>query len=225
MIKQILTLARGRSADATQAVLDANALSILRQQMREAAAGVEQSRKALAVVMAYSDREKGSLAKLDTRIEDLEGRAIAALSQGQEALAHEAAGAIAGLEAERRSTTQAIDMYGSDISRLRQILRDSEAQLAEMKRGQRLAQANDATLRLRGSLPDMGRSDLADAAATLKRLQDRQDHAAATAKAMADLSASRSADAVSDRLTAAGCGAPKHSDAEAVLARLKAQAS
>ena len=53
MLKKLFTLVRGRSVDASQSFLDANAIALLRQQMRDAANGVDKSRKAIAIVMAY----------------------------------------------------------------------------------------------------------------------------------------------------------------------------
>ena len=222
MFRQLITLARGRSSDAAEAVMDANALSILRQQLRDAASAVEQSRKALAVVMAYSEREKATLNKTKDQIATLETRALEALEKGHEDLASEAADAIAALEAEADATQQSIKTYTSEITRLRSSLKESEAQLVELKRGQRLAEANDKAIRLRGVLPNVARTDLDEAAQTLKSLQDRQDQATATASAMAQLSTQLKAESLDDRLAAAGCGAPKQSSGAAVLERLKA---
>lgn len=223
MFKQLFTLARARSEDATQAVIDANALSLLRQQLRDAAVGVEKSRKSLAVVMAYAEREQVSLTKVTDQISDLETRALEALEQDKEELAIEASEAIATLEAEATATRHTIDTYTTEITRLRKTLKQSEAQLTELKRGQRLAQANERALHVRGSLPAVSANHLADATATLDRLKERQEHAEATAIAMTELSTEARTDTLSDRLAAAGCGTPKQSDAAAVLERLKAK--
>ncbi|MBL9054477.1 MAG: PspA/IM30 family protein, partial [Tabrizicola sp.] len=91
MLNTVVTLIRGRSQDAAQAVADANALSILRQQLRDAAAGVEAARRAVAVVMAYAERERKALPRIGGQLADLETRAVAALGQGREDLASEAA--------------------------------------------------------------------------------------------------------------------------------------
>lgn len=104
IFKQLLTLARGRSADASQRFLDMNAVSLLRQQMCDAASGVEKSRKAVAVVMAYAKREQTSLAGINAKITDLEARTIEALEKDREDLALEAATSIANFEAERDAT-------------------------------------------------------------------------------------------------------------------------
>lgn len=221
MFKQLITLARGRAADGSQAVLDANALSILRQQMREAAHGVEKSRKAVAVVMAYAEREKSTLNQVEARIKDLEIRVVDALKKDREDLATEAAETIAQLEAERDTTHKAIRAYDTQIARLKTCLTDSETCLREMQRGQHLAEANDKIHRLRGVMPSGHINDLKDAEATLKRLQEQQEHAEATATAMMELSVSSSAEDMSKRLAEAGHGAPIKTDATAVLERLK----
>ena len=202
MLRQLMTLAKGRTQDVAEAVLDANALSLLRQQLREAASGVEQSRKALAIVMAYSEREKAALERIMAKLSSLEVRALDALAQGHEDLAQDAADAMAELEAEAEATRNAIAVYEQDIGALRQTQKDNEALLMELKRGQRLAEANNKTLSLRGAVPDMAHANLDDAAATLRRLKEKQAHAAATSKAMAALSARANADAVDDKLAA-----------------------
>ncbi len=224
MFKQLFTLVRGQTTEGSQTMLDANALSLLRQQMRDAARGVDKSRKAVAVVMAYAEREKASLKRLDAQILDLETRALDALEQNCEELASEAAVTIAHLEAERDTTCKAIEAYQTQINRLKQCLMESETCLREMKRGQHLAEANDKAQRLRGVMPSGYVNDLKDAEKTLKRLQERQEHAEATATAMVELSVGTNAENMTERLAEAGYGAPMKPDATAVLDRLKKKA-
>lgn len=224
MFKQLVTLVRGQSNEASQSMLDANALSLLRQQMRDAAQGVSKSRKAVAVVMAYAEREKASLTRLEAQIADLEARALDALEQDCVELASKAAGTIAQLEAERDTTRKVIEAYQTQILRLKQCLTENEACLREMKRGQHLAEANDKAQRLSGVMPSGYINDLKDAEATLKRLQERQEHAEATATAMVELSADTSAESMTEKLAEAGYGAPLKADATAVLDRLKKNA-
>lgn len=223
MLKQLFTLARGRSADASQSFLDLNAITLLRQQMREAAVGVDKSRKAVAVVMAYADREKAALVALNKKITDLETRAIVALDQDREDLAAEAAGAIAELECEREATQKTIERYTTEIDKLREILSQNTAALNEMKRRQRIAEATEKTQRIRGDFPRLAENDLSDASQTLNRLQERQEHADATMAAMNELSMTAQADTLTERMAAAGMGAPIKTTADDVLARLKSK--
>lgn len=225
MFKQLFTLVRGRSADSAEAFLDANALPLLRQQIREAAVCVDKSRKALAMVMAYAEREKVSFTQIEAKITDLEVRATAALDNDQLELATEAATAIAHLEAERDATQKTISVYTSEIARMRESLAKSQSVLAELTRGQRLAEANDKAQRVQGQMTTLQSSNLEEAAHTLKRLQERQAHSDATVVALGELSVTTNAAAMSDRLAAAGCGPAKQSDAEAVLARLRSKKS
>ena len=140
-----------------------------------------------------------------------------------EDLAREAAATIAHLEAERDATAQTIANYTAEIARLRDHLTKSQGVLAQLKRGQRIAEANDKAHRAHGQITTLQSSNLEEAAATLQRLQERQAHSDATMAAMEELSVTQNADAMSDRLANAGYGAPKVSSADDVLARLKAK--
>lgn len=221
MFNTIITLVRGRSHDTAQALADANALSILRQQLRDAAAGVEGARRSIAVVMAYAERERKSLPRINAQIADLETRALAALTQNREDLAAEAAAAIAQLEAERTTTETALATYEMEIARLRDELSGAESRLRDLNRGLQLADAAQKSQAVRGVVARPVTASLAEAEATLTRLQARQFHAEATAAAVVDLSVGPSAEAVSARLAAAGCGPALKPDAAEVLARLK----
>jgi phage shock protein A len=221
MFNTLITLVRGRSHDAAQGLADANALSILRQQLRDAAAGVEAARRSVAVVMAYAERERKSLPRINAQLSDLEGRALAALTQDREDLAVEAAAAIAQLEAERTTTERALATYEVEIVRLREEVQGAETRLRELQRGLQLADAAQKSQSVRGVVSRPVTASLAEAEATLTRLQSRQFHAEATAAAVIDLSAGQSAEAVAARLAAAGCGPSLKPDAAAVLARLK----
>jgi phage shock protein A len=225
MFNLIVTLLRGRNADAAEALTNTLALPILRQQLRDCAAGVETARRAVAMVMAYAERERKSADRIAAQLADLETRALDALAKGRDDLAAEAAGAIAQLEAERDTTARALSTYDAEIAHLRGVLADAESRLRDLQRGQRLAIATDHSQRLHDRAAATATASLSDAEATLARLQERQTTTEAARAALLDLSASTNAEAMRNRLAAAGCGAPLRPDAASVLARLKAQAA
>src|SRR5215475_5519423 len=101
MIKSFWTLLRGATHSAEQELLDQSALLILDQHIRDAAAGIERAKRALAVAIAQDEAEGKRLESTLSRIADLEDRAVAALNGGSEELAAEAAEAIAVMEADR----------------------------------------------------------------------------------------------------------------------------
>ncbi|PTV97510.1 phage shock protein A (PspA) family protein [Rhodobacter aestuarii] len=224
MFKMMTTLIRARSHDAVDAFTDANALTILRQQLRDAAEALEGAKRAVAVVMAYAAREEKAAARIADQLADLEARALDALAKGRDDLATEAAAAIAELEAEADATARAITHYKAEIHRLRDTVSLAEQRLRTLQRGKQIADAAQRTQKLRGTLPDGVMASLREAEATLERLQDRQSHSEEVEIALTELSISSSAESTSARLAAAGCGAPLRSGAADVLARLRAKA-
>jgi phage shock protein A len=119
MLKFLLTLTRGAVAAAEEEAVDRHALLILDQQMRDATAAVERSRRALGVAIAQDQAEAKRLEDTLARISDLETRAVAALNGGREDLATEAAEAIAGLEAERDAIRSARATFAAEIASLK----------------------------------------------------------------------------------------------------------
>jgi len=78
MFKQLLTLLRGKSFEAGNAVIQRNAMALLDQQLRDSAAAISAAQHALARAMAEEQQEAQRLAALATRITGLEDRARAA---------------------------------------------------------------------------------------------------------------------------------------------------
>lgn len=220
MLKQFFALVRGHSHEAAEAMVDRNAMVILRQQIRDCADAIAAARRAVAVAIAQNEQEVVQFRKLVARIEDLEKRTIAAIEQEQNELAREAAETIAMLEAERDASSEAQKSFGTEIERLKRIIRASEMRLRELQRGQRIVAAVDTTQRLRETAPRSSLSALKDAEETLLRLRTRQKQIDATAAAMAEMEQAGDPAALSEKLAAAGCGAPLRSSADAVLERL-----
>lgn len=221
MFKQILTLMRGRAHEAEEAFGDRHALPILAQQIRDAARGVEAARRAVAVAIAQNRLETENAERLAVRIKDLETRTIAALETGRDDLATEAAGSIARLETELQNARQVQAEFSGGIDRLRQAVRQSEMRLSALRRGERLALARDRTRRLSNDAP--GENTLADAEATLARLEQRQREAELTAEALTTLETGPDPAALAEKLAAAGCGRPLVTSADEVLQRLRSR--
>lgn len=224
MFKQFFALIRGRAYESAEMVSDANALAILRQQIRDCTSAIDAARKAVAIAIAQNEQEAVQGKKLAARIDDLEKRTIAAIEQGKDDLAREAAETIALLEAERDASFEAQKNFGAEIDRLKKTVRASETRLRELERGQRLAAATDKTQRLRSVAPSSGLSALKDAEETLLRLRVRQKQIDATASAMDEMEQSNDPSALSEKLASAGCGAPLKTSADDVLQRLAKKA-
>src|ERR1700750_229354 len=226
MIKTVLTLFRGSVAAAGEELEDRTALLILDQQMRDAAAAVERSKRTLALAIASDQQEGRRLETTNARIADLEERASAALAGDREDLAREAAQAIANLEADRDAALTARTLFASEITRLKRHVANAEARITELDRGRRIARASEAVRALRRSGIEAARpyeSTLPEAEATLKRLRDRQMEAQAADDALIEIDASSGPLATAEKLAEQGFGPRLKSTADDVLARLNSK--
>jgi phage shock protein A len=222
MLKTLTTLIRGAAAAAEQEFTDRSALLILDQQIRDAAAGIERAKRALALAIAQDDAEGKRLEATLSRIADLEERAVAALAAGREDLAGEAAEAIAVMEADRDAIRQAQATFAREIAHMRTTVANANQRLTELERGRRIAQAAEAVRRMKTGVPGTdGPAALAEAEATLRRLRARQAESAAAAAALQSLDDVTAPDAVASRLEQAGFGRRMRPSAADVLARLR----
>jgi phage shock protein A len=226
MFKTVLTIFRGRVAAAGEELEDRTALIVLDQQMRDAAAAVDRSKRTLALAIAGDQQEGRRLDATNARIGDLETRATAALEGGRDDLAREAAQAIANLEAERDAAMTARALFASEIVRLKRHVANAEARIAELDRGRRLARASEAVRSLRRSGIEAARpyeATLPEAERTLKRLRERQLEAQDADEALIEIDAASGPLATAEKLAEQGFGPRMKSTADDVLARLKAK--
>ncbi|WP_342724434.1 PspA/IM30 family protein [Bradyrhizobium sp. B097] len=226
MFKTVLTIFRGSVAAAEEELQDRTALVVLDQQMRDAAAAVDRSKRTLALAIAGDQQEGRRLEATNARIADLEVRASAALEGGRDDLAREAAQAIANLEAERDAAMTARTLFATEITRLKRHVANAEARIAELDRGRRLARASEAVRSLRRSGIEAARpyeSTLPEAEATLKRLRERQMETQAADDALFEIDTASGPLVVAERLAEQGFGPRMKSTADDVLARLRAK--
>ena len=225
MFKQFLTFFKGQAVTSAEQVLDANALVVLRQQIRESAVSVQSARNALALAVAQNQAEADHGNRLAAQIADLETRAIAAMAQDKAELAKEAAAMIAGLEGDHTASLQAQKNFETEISRQKKIVRQAESRVQELERGLRLAQVTDKTQRLTTGLPNHGLSNLKDAESTLARLKSRQLETDRKEAALSELNTELSPDALAARMADAACGPSIKTNADDVLKRLAARST
>ncbi|MBR1203303.1 MULTISPECIES: PspA/IM30 family protein [unclassified Bradyrhizobium] len=226
MFKTVLTIFRGSVAATEEELQDRTALVVLDQQMRDAAAAVDRSKRTLALAIAGDQQEGRRLEATNARIADLEVRASAALEGGRDDLAREAAQAIANLEAERDAAMTARTLFATEITRLKRHVANAEARIAELDRGRRLARASEAVRSLRRSGIEAARpyeSTLPEAEATLKRLRERQMETQAADDALFEIDTASGPLATAEKLAEQGFGPRMKSTADDVLARLRAR--
>jgi phage shock protein A len=228
LLKTLSTLLRGAVADAEEAVFDANAIRVLEQQLRDAAASLEHSKRELACAIAHQSSEERAISALSERIADLEESGAKAVLAGREDLGMEAAVVIAATEDERNERRAALERYSAEVRRLRQFAEDGRKRLMDLRRGLELARAQESLRRAGAN----GRRALASGAGSLRQAEDTLVKIRELQARSDDVDAaydlldrqSREED-LSERLAAHGFGAKSKTDALDVMARLKARAS
>ena len=111
IFSKLITLFRGTAHEAGAAVVDANALRILDQEIRDADNALARARDDLATLVAKRRMTEKEVQNLKDQSSRYENSARAALSKGDEALATEVATRIAELEGEiALKTPQLADM-------------------------------------------------------------------------------------------------------------------
>ena len=101
ILKDLLTALKGGANEIGEAIVDANAVRILEQEIRDAEAAIGNAKQSLTRMKSAEIRLKREVATLDADVADYERKALAALNAGEEALAAEVAERIAELETER----------------------------------------------------------------------------------------------------------------------------
>ena len=224
MFKTLTTLIRGAAAKAEEDFADRHALLILDQQIRDAASATEGAKRALSIAIAQDESEGKRLEATLKRFADLEERATAALADGREDLATEAADAIALMETDRDAIKESRRAFAADVAQLKTAVASAGHRLAELERGRRIALATESVRRLKarsGTGGNAGMAALADAERTLQRLRERQVDDAAAAAAYDTLAPGLNPDATASRLEAAGYGRRTRATAADVLDRLR----
>jgi len=224
MFKTLTTLIRGAAAKAEEDFADRHALLILDQQIRDAASATEGAKRALSIAIAQDESEGKRLEATLKRIADLEERATAALADGREDLATEAAEAIALMETDRDAIKESRRAFAADVAQLKTAVANAGHRLAELERGRRIALATESVRRLKtrtGVGGSAGSAALAEAERTLKRLRERQVEETAAAAAYDALAPGLNPDATASRLEAAGYGRRTRATAADVLDRLR----
>jgi len=221
IIKKLMTLLRGTATEAGQRAVDANALTILDQEMRDAGTQLNRSRDELTKLMAQSklgqqklDARAGKMAELGRYVEG-------ALGKGDQQLALDVAGKLASLEAEQKTEEVAKASLDKAIVTLKDTINKTEARLRSMRTQIDQVKATEAVQRAQAAIAQRhagANNQMSSALDSLARIQSRQAEQAARIEASEELESETGDGDLNKRLAAAGL-LTGDNDAHAVLAR------
>lgn len=222
MWKQLVTLIRGTAHEAGQSVVDARALTILDQQIRDAGTAQAKARDDLATLTARRRMVEKDLEALTVQRSKYEASARAAMARGDMDLAREVAERLASIEADQAAKTpQIADMRAAE-DRIRGIIKQSDGKIETLRREVEVVRANESVQKAQatvaasygGTLSSMG-----SAADSLKRIKEQQAIRDEKFKAAAELEDMRTGADLDAKLRDAGL-LQGSSSADDILARL-----
>ena len=176
-ITKLLTALRGAANDAGEKAVDANALRILDQELRDADKANAQAKEQLATIMGKKKVAEQKLDGLQADYERRMGQVRTALDRGEEDLAREVAGAVKQIEQQGQAEQEVISTYDRTIQDLRAAIRDNDAKIDAIRREVDTVKANEALVRAQASVASGSagaNSSLGSAADSLQRIKERQ---------------------------------------------------
>lgn len=225
MLAKLSALFRGTAREAGQAVVDANALKILDQEIRDADTAQGKARDDLAGLVARRRMAENELKSFGDQIAKYESSVRAALSQGKEDLAREVAGRIAELETEIGTRGPMIEGMKEAEARLRTAISTTDQKIETLRREIDIVKVNDSVQKAQTSvaLQSQGaHSRIGSAADSLQRIKQRQAVQEERLRVGQELEDKRTGADLDAKLRDAGI-LPGHASADDVLARLTAQ--
>lgn len=225
MLRKLSALFRGTAHDAAQGVVDANALKILDQEIRDADNAQGKARDDLAGLVARRRMAENELASFRDQIGKYESSARTALGQGKTDLAREVASRIAELEGEIATRGPMIEDMKAAEARLRTAIATTDQKIETLRREIDIVKVNESVQRAQTSvaLNSAGaQSRIGSAADSLQRIKQRQAVQEEKLRANQELEDKRTGADLDAKLREAGI-LPGQSSADDVLARLTQQ--
>ena len=221
MFGTLKTLFTGANAQAEEQLRDVYATQLIDQKIREAQANLKAAKLGLASLIQRSRGETRQIETLDGRIADLIQRAEAAMGEGREDLARQAAQAIADMENEKviRATTR--NRLEAREMQLRQSVETSNRRIIDLRQGAVAARAVRSEQAIQKGLTKHlgGESPMDEADDLIKRVLG-QDDPFEQGEILAEIDRGLDHADIGDRMADAGFGAHGRSTAADVMARL-----
>lgn len=224
ILKKILTALRGGAREMGEAVVDAQGVRILEQEIHDAKESLEQARSDLADVMAQETQAQRQTQVLKAQLAESEGHVNEALDKGEEGLALELAGKVAEAEGQLAQQEEVATSYAEHVSNLKEMMAEAEHQIAEYERQLSMLKTTESVHKTTEAISDTftsTNSSVRSAKETLERVKAKQQHSADRLKAAQQLEREANNSELNEKMAAAGIG-KQQSDADDVLARIKA---
>ena len=223
MFGTLRTLINGANARAEEQLRDIYSIELIEQKIREATTSLKAAKVSLAGLIQRKRSEERQADALKTRISDLVVRTKAAVKAEEDALAMEAANAIATMENELVMRQETIQRLETRVMRLEGSVETAHRRLVDLKQGAIAAKSvrREQTLQTRlGHAGGLSTGAMDEAEELIAQVMNRDDPFEKS-EILREIDADLNHDTVADRMAAKGLGASTKTTAADVLARFK----
>ena len=226
VLKDLMQAVRGGANELGESIVDANAIRILEQEIRDAESAISSAKQSLTRMKSSEIRLKRDLSTLAADIADYEQKAISALNAGEEALAGEVAERIAELEGDRDDKAGEQAALNAEVNKIHAMIKARERTIQKNKREldkvRTVRELQRATESVSSNFAATGSSEhrVAKALERVKAKQQNWQDRMQAGEWMADKEGGDDLDAKLREKGIGDAGSPGASD---VLARLKAK--
>jgi phage shock protein A len=221
---KIITALRGGVNEAGEAIVDAQALRILDQEIRDASEELNKSKDGLASLIAQQKLAEEKVSSLKADIKKNEGFILAALEKNDDGLAGELAIRVANFENKLMTETESARVFKEQAETLSNSMRTAEHQIKQLKQQTETVKATEAVQRAQKVVAQRhngSNSKLRTALDSLDRIQETQKLASAKIIAAEEIAADSNETSLDQKLRDAGITGSNSADD--VLARIKAK--
>ncbi len=223
--RKLFTLGRAGAHEATSAVVDANAIRILDQEIRDADTAQAKARDNLATLVARRRIQENDVKSLREQVAKYENSARAAVTKGDMDLARQVAQRIADLESDIALKEPQIGGMREAEDQLHTAIAATDRRIDTLKREVEVVKVNESVQRAQAAVTARGAgagASLGSAADSLARIKERQMVRGEKIKAAGELEDRRTGADLDEKLRVAGI-LPGQSSADDILARLAPQ--
>lgn len=219
--RKLVTAVKGGANEAAEAVVDANLMRILDQEMRDAKSAIATARDEKARMTANRITKEKSVAEMMSEMDRRTAAARTAKQQGDEALAVEIIESVLKLRDKVESDQSLADQYRQTEEGMTTALKQAQGRIETLQRKIEAAKANEALIAAQkaSAVGTSASSDrLSNAMSSLKKLEQRQAHQQAMLSVADEDAKNISGEALEDKIRA--LENPARNDVQALLAKL-----
>jgi len=224
IFSKLFTALKGGATEMGEAVVDANAILILEQELRESREALMQARESEISLLASQKQAVAKGAGLSAQIEKYEDNVKAALTQENEALALEVAERIVALQVERDQQNEQASFLAKSARKISAQINTAESQISDLTVQLEQVKVTDSVQKAQEMIHAnilAGKSSVSSAKESLERIKNKQEHFDARVEAANELEAGSNLD---KKLEEAGITASPATSAQSILDEIKSRA-